>query len=243
MPLLSSFLLIQSAAMGLIGLAILLVTSPATVLTSTTLSILGSSMHIRPATFIPDPFSRPSTFLQGQTSNPLTSLARSTKTTSTTSERELISLLGLVIGASALSTVILAFPLRFSKKSLTSRSTDDGKILRKSSAEVGEGIASLNLTQNVWQIFAGLHVVFAAAGVAWMYVFRGSKAIPHTSALAYSLDSASLIANNVTFTFCFCDMLFWGYLYTTIKEERREVLQVREKRRLEDEEDAANTTT
>lgn len=185
----------------------------------------------------------PAAGLQGQSTNPLTSLTRSLKTTLTTSERELLSLLGLVIGAAAFSTIILAFPLRFSKEGLTSRVSNEGKTIRKSSPEVGEAIASLNSIQNTWQIFAGLHVVLAAAAVAWMYVFRGSKAAVQGSRLVDEMDAASLLANNVTFTLCFCDMLFWGYLYTTIKEERRIVLGVGEKRRLEDDEDEANRPT
>lgn len=229
MPLLSSFLLIESAAITLIAISVLLVTSPNTVLSSTTLSLLGSSMHIRPATFIPEPPPPKS----------LATLARTTKTSLTTSEHEILALTGLVIFLTSISTMILAAPLHFSTSSLTSRvstSSDGGaKTVRKSSAEVGESIARITLVQSVWQGLAGIHVVVAAAFVAWSYVFRSEKYGRRDMGF-------SVLANNVTFTVGMVDMLFWGYLYTTIKEERREVLKVGERRRTEDEEDEANRT-
>lgn len=49
-----------------------------------------------------------------------------------------------------------------------------------------------------------------------------------------------LLANNIVFTFGLSNMLFWGYIYTVVKEERREVLLIRERRMEEDEEDAVN---
>lgn len=107
--------------------------------------------------------------------------------------------------------------------------------MRKSSAEVGESIARITLVQSVWQGLAGIHVVVAAAFVAWSYVFRSEKYGRRDMGF-------SVLANNVTFTVGMVDMLFWGYLYTTIKEERREVLKVGERRRTEDEEDEANRT-
>ncbi|KAK5090329.1 hypothetical protein LTR05_000501 [Lithohypha guttulata] len=240
MPLLSSFLLIESAAAALLAISALLITSPTRVLSSTTLSLLGSSMHIRTATFIPDPVLPRSDGSISHSSNPLTSLTPPLRTTLTISEREIISLLGLVIAATAFSTIILAFPLRFSRAGLTARTTDDAKVVRKSSTEVGESIAKLNLTQTTWQVFAGMHVIFASLLVAWMYVFRSQRGIDRVPLLTQDVDAASLLVNNITFTIGMVDMLFWGYLYTTIKEERRVVLSVMERRRSEDEEDDAN---
>ena len=149
--------------------------------------------------------------------------------------------MGLVLCIAAFSTIILAAPLQYSVSSLTSRISEDGKLLRKSSAEVGESIAKLNLMQSTWQVFAGLHGVVAAGFVAWIYLFRSQK-YGRSGMGVVGAASTSVLANNVTFSIGMIDMLFWGYLYTTIKEERRTVLQVMEKRRTEDEEDEANKT-
>lgn len=53
-------------------------------------------------------------------------------------------------------------------------------------------------------------------------------------------EGLDLLANNIVFTFGLSNMLFWGYIYTVVKEERREVLLIRERRMEEDEEDAVN---
>lgn len=111
--------------------------------------------------------------------------------------------------------------------------------MRKSSAEVGESIARLTLIQSIWQGLAGVHVVVAAAFVAWCYIFRSQV---YRAGRRESTAELGVLANNVTFAIGMVDMLFWGYLYTTIKEERREVLRIGERRRTEDEEDEANRT-
>lgn len=85
-----------------------------------------------------------------------------------------------------------------------------------------------------------MHVIFASLLVAWMYVFRSQRGIDRVPLLTQDVDAASLLVNNITFTIGMVDMLFWGYLYTTIKEERRVVLSIMERRRSEDEEDDAN---
>lgn len=95
--------------------------------------------------------------------------------------------------------------------------------------------------QSVWQGLAGVHVVVAASFVAWSYVFRSEKYGRHVGGAVGRINGGfSVLANSVTFTIGMADMLFWGYLYTTIKEERREVLRIGERRRTEDEEDEAN---
>lgn len=82
-------------------------------------------------------------------------------------------------------------------------------------------------------------MVVAAAFVAWSYIFRSEK---YGQYAKQGEKGFSVLANNITFTIGMVDMLFWGYLYTTIKEERREVLRIGERRRIEDEEDEANRT-
>jgi len=129
--------------------------------------------------------------------------------------------------------MVLATPLSFSVASLTSRTTDDGKTLRKSSAEVGETVSKLLSTQDTWQLLSGVHVLVCASLVAWIYLHRGNVEIGPSAVFG-------LLVSDVVFSIGISDMLFWGYLYTVVKEERRQVMVVREMRRAEDEEDETN---
>lgn len=87
--------------------------------------------------------------------------------------------------------------------------------------------------QTLWQTLAGLHVVMASALVLAIYLLKSAK-YGSTARVGEGWD---LLANDVVFTVGMSDMLFWGYLYTVVKEERREVMAVVERRMVEDEED------
>lgn len=51
----------------------------------------------------------------------------------------------------------------------------------------------------------------------------------------YSISD--LLANRVTFTVGLTNMLFWGYLWTTLKDEGREIGKLLARRRAMEEED------
>jgi len=148
-------------------------------------------------------------------------------------ERELLALMGLILGLSAITMMVLCTSLSFSNASLTTRTTEDGKTLRKSSAEVGETMSRLLLSQDLWQLLAGIHVLVCSVLVAWIYLYGAKIEIGPSTGFG-------LLSSDVVFTVSISDMLFWGYTYTAIKEEKRQVMEVREKRRLEDEEDETN---
>lgn len=236
MPLLSSALLIQSLGIALFTLSTILILSPTTALSSNTVSILGASMHIRPASYIPDTFLPSDHLPEGHSSNPFFVPLVRPKKTLTTSERELLALFGLVLAFISISLTVLASPLRFSKSTLTARTTSDGKVVRKSSAEVGEDIRLVTYTQTLWQILSAVNVIGSSILVAWIYLVKSER----HGQLQNTGEGLDLLANNIVFTFGLSDMLFWGYIYTVVKEERREVLLIRERRMEEDEEDAVN---
>ncbi|KAK5942098.1 hypothetical protein PMZ80_006051 [Knufia obscura] len=213
-------------------MSVILIKSPTRILTSPTLSLLGASLHTRPASYIPVP-SLTSGGAADQSSNPLASLTRSVKTELSIPERELLALVGLILGLSAMTMMILCTSLSFSKASLTTRTTDDGKTLRKSSPEVGEAISRLLVAQDLWQLLAGIHVLVCSPLVAWIYLQGGQVELGPSTGLG-------LLTSDVVFTIAISDMLFWGYMYTVIKEEKRQVMEVREIRRVEDEEDETN---
>lgn len=202
------------------------------ILSSPTLALLGASLRVRPASYIPLP-PLPSGAPADRSSNPLTSLTRSGKTTLSLPERELLALVGLILGLSAVTTMVLCTLLSFSKTSLTTRTTEDGKTLRKSSAEVGESMSRLLVAQDLWQVLAGVQVLICSVIVAWIYLRGGSVELGPSTGFG-------LLSSDVVFTATISNMMFWGYLYTVIKEEKRQVMEVREQRRVEDEEDETN---
>lgn len=236
MPLLSSHLLIQSYGILIITLGITLIRLPTLILNSPTLTILGDSMHIRPATYVPLPSLLGK--LSNQSMHPLASLTKTGKTSLTTAERELLALLGAVFATSAITMMVLASSLSFSKAYLTSTTTLDGKVRRKSSAEVAEAISKLVSSQDIFMLLSGIHVFIMSSLVAWIYVTKADVA---EEARSDHPGSWAILANQTSFILALMDMLFWGYLYTVIKEERRQVLLVGQERRNADAEDEANS--
>lgn len=77
--------------------------------------------------------------------------------------------------------------------------------------------------------------------MGYIYVFeaRGKFSLTATAAPSSSSSTTGtsvgvetggsgvigMLANRVTFTFALTDMLFWGYLWSALREEAREVLQ------------------
>jgi len=76
-------------------------------------------------------------------------------------------------------------------------------------------------------------VLICSGVVAWIYLRGGLVELGPSTGFG-------LLSSDVVFTVTISNMMFWGYLYTVIKEEKRQVMEVREKRRLEDEEDETN---
>lgn len=234
MPLLPSHTLIVGASLLLVTTSGLLIFSPTTLLSSNTVALLGSSMHIRTAAYIPDPF-LPSSGkpLPGQSINPLKILAGQAKSHLTLGERELLALLGLMLGFAALTQLVLATPLRYSRSNLTVTQSSDGKATRKSSQALGEEAFAILSAQTLWQTLAGLHVVLSSAVVLGIYLLKSER----YGSTARTGEGWDLLANDVVFAAAMSDMLFWGYVYTVVKEERKEVLEVLGRRREDDEVD------
>ena len=94
-------------------------------------------------------------------------------------------------------------------------------------------MSRLLTTQDLWQVLSGIQVLIWSIIVAWIYTLGGRVELGPSVGLG-------LLANDVVFTVSISSMMFWGYLYTVIKDEKRQVLEVRERRREEDEEDETN---
>jgi len=247
MPLLPSHTLIVTTSLALLTLSTLLIISPTTILSSNTIAILGSSMHIRQASFIPAPGSYTNTGAFAASNrippppkiNPLTSLTHPPKTTLTTPERELLALLGFILALASLTQLILATPLRYSKSSLTTtttttQNTTTSKPIRKPTSALAEQIHTLLTTQTLFQTLCTIHVLLTAVLVAAIYLLKSDR---YGGSNDRTNEGWDYLANDVVFAAALSDMLFWGYLYTVVAEERREVLGVLERRRVMDEED------
>lgn len=236
MPLLSANLLLQSYGCLIIALGITFIRSPTSVLNSASLNIFGDSMRIRPATFIPLPGVNRE--IHEQTINPLSSLTRNGKYRLSTSERELLALIGGILMVAAISMMMLASSLSYSKSSILTGITTKGKTVRRASADVAETISSLVSHQNIFLLLSGVHVFAMGFVVLASYLTKESigRAITGPDPSAWTL-----LSNQTTFIFALGDMLFWGYLYTAIKEERRQVLIIGQERREADDEDRVNS--
>lgn len=102
-------------------------------------------------------------------------------------------------------------------------------------------IMVITAAQGIWQVLCAFNVVVSSGLVAWIYLLKTERRETVLgSGSKFTGEGLDVLANSVVFTFGLSNMLFWGYIFTVIKEERREVLLVLQKRQEEDEEDAVN---
>ena len=89
---------------------------------------------------------------------------------------------------------------------------------------MGEKVYRLRYAQNQWMGLAAVRVLLMGLLVMWMYLFQGERrgGYMRTSAKMGS-SGFTLLANRAVFTAAMVDMLFWGYLWTNIREEGREL--------------------
>ncbi|EXJ65482.1 hypothetical protein A1O7_01823 [Cladophialophora yegresii CBS 114405] len=241
MPLLSSTLLLRTHSLTCLTFAYYLVTSPSQLLSSTPIWLLGESMSLRPASYAPEP--QPGLHDAGpgssriSTSHRLSSLITGHGTANMHAERELCALLAVVLVGYAVMIFLFAGDLTLPSLSLSS-SASSGKVSSPSSGPAttssprryGEEVHTLLTAQSRWLSLAGLHVLASSGLVAWIYLFH-SQAGTNRSVPSSSLSGFPLLANRVTFTAALMDMLFWGYLWTVLKDEGREVAKALARRR------------
>ena len=219
MPLLSSPLLLRTHALTLLTTSYLLLSSPITLLNASPTWILGEAMHIRPASFQPS--------LNPLTKHPLPIDERS---------REVFALLALVIVVVGVGEFVCAGGLT-APGSLTANESGLGGG-SGSKRRLGEEVHTLLSSQSTHLTLAFMHVVTSGALVAWIYLFHSTRNIlSSTSTLAASNGLGALLGNQVVFSACLMDMLFWGYIWTVIKDERREALQAVQRLKMDEDDD------
>lgn len=120
---------------------------------------------------------------------------------------------------------MLALGLRYNKPELAGK--------RVERAALGEAVRSLTDAQNTWMTVSAVWVVLTTVLTGWIYVFRNERREESSD----RSEGWGLLANHVGFAVALVDMLFWGYVYTVVKEERREVGEVLAVRMAEEQED------
>jgi hypothetical protein len=113
--------------------------------------------------------------------------------------------------------------------------SNGGAGMSMSPRRYAEQVHTLLTAQARWLTLAGLHVLGSSILVAWIYLFHSvpdSHSHSHSQSLpSSSLSGVALLANRVTFTAALVDMLFWGYLWTVLKDEGRDVAKALARRR------------
>ncbi|KAJ9606174.1 hypothetical protein H2200_009135 [Cladophialophora chaetospira] len=237
MALLSSSLLLRTHALTLLTFAYYLLTNPSQLLSSTPIWLLGEAMSIRPAAYAPEQLQDTLGGNAGQrisTSNRLSSLITGQGAANVGAESELCALLALALVIYAGMVFLFAGDLSLLPASIPS----DGKTAEaRSSARYAEELHTLLTAQSRWLTLAGLHVMGSSTVVMWIYLFH-SHSSTGQSVLSSNLSGFGLLSNRVTFTAALADMLFWGYLWTVVKDEGREVGKALASRRQVEEDDA-----
>jgi hypothetical protein len=216
MAILTSALLIRSHALTLLTLSYYLITSPSTILSSSALTLLGQSMRLPPAAFQP--------YRNTLTQN---------YSVVTPATHELCGLLGLVLGVMALGELLWAGGLGVGETLRYEEGSQSGFGVKRVSRErKGEDLAVLSAAQGSWMGQAVLRVALEGLLCIWSYLVWGDRDLLGLSDGKSRNRGATgdgslkmVLGNQVVFTLALLDMLFWGWVWTVIREERREVLR------------------
>lgn len=108
---------------------------------------------------------------------------------------------------------------------------------RKGSEAAGAGalaeqVAVRRASQGAWMSLAATRV-FVMGGLAmWIYLLKSDRRDTIITHTVSGVKGTGLLANSVVFTAAMSEMLFWGYVWTVLKDERsglaKTVMQGRE---------------
>jgi Increased loss of mitochondrial DNA protein 1 len=194
MPLLPSHTLILTHTLTLISTSLILLRQPALLTSSAPVWLIGEAMHIRET----PSFSLPS--------EPLASLAL------------LLAMTALVEGVFAGG--LAAAPTSFSSSGRRDGGSSDTGVTSAGIQAFAEKAAILHNVQGRWMTISTVKsLVF---GLLVMYSYLTS---PREQGMGYIVRVEQgnglfgMLNNRVVFVGAFAEMLFWGYLWTVLKEE------------------------
>ncbi|KIV94273.1 hypothetical protein PV10_02055 [Exophiala mesophila] len=258
MAIFSSALLLRTHSLTLLTISFYLIFSPSQVFNSTPVWLLGEAVRVRSAAFASEdglsdsplappimPGARQRNAGPGAFEPPrLAGAAATSPLTSPVDQgtRELCALLALLMTVYAVMQFIFAGDLTLLPSNPSTSTNHSSKTLKPTSTSLsspsssstssryGEELHTLYSAQSRWLTLSGLRVFGSSILVAWIYVFysHGKETL--------GFSGLGLLANRVTFTLALSDMLFWGYLWTVLKDEARHVaIGVARKREAEEE--------
>jgi len=146
---------------------------------------------------------------------------REPKTGWTSPPSEPLAALALLLALSAITQAFFAGGLSPISASSSRTRTGSGVDL----VQLGEKMFALHLYQTQWMGLAGVRVLLMGLLVGWIYVFQSDRS-PGFLQSSVSGSGSGLLANRVVFTAALTDMLFWGYVWTVIREEGREAMSL-----------------
>jgi hypothetical protein len=153
----------------------------------------------------------------------------------TTTPSEPIAAVGLVLALAALTQGFFASGL------VGVEIEGKGNVKGKAEAgELGEKVYRLRYAQNQWMGLAGVRVLVMGLLVMWTYVFQGQRS-GASSYAKMGMSGLPLLANRAVFSAAMMDMLFWGYLWTNVREEGRELAMAVSQLRDQNEDELLNS--
>ena len=124
-----------------------------------------------------------------------------------------LALCAIVLTGAAAHQLIFSLPL-----------SPLGETGEKNEGVFAAKVAALNDTITNWMIASGIRTLGNGAAIIAIYLSTLSRR-SQAEELDLELPQGMLgfLCNRVVFTACMTDMLFWGWLYTTLKDEGRDL--------------------
>lgn len=199
MPLLPSHTLVITHSFLLFGTSVILLINPSLLASSTPVWLMGEAMHIRES----PSFSLPS--------EPLAGLAL------------VLAVLGLVEGVFAGGLATGNTTLRSARRQDGLGGEDDGG--NGSVQAFAEKAAIFHDMQGRWMIISTLKTLVFGLLVMYSYLTSGEQEMGYIVPVERNtgLLGLGMLNNRAIFVALFSEMLFWGYIWTVLKEELREL--------------------
>ena len=95
----------------------------------------------------------------------------------------------------------------------TTRKEEAGK------GTIAEQAAVLRSSQSTWMALSGTRVLLSGVLAMWIYLLHSERGVLISTDNVSGIKGVGLLANSIVFTAALCEMFFWGYVWTVLKEE------------------------
>lgn len=122
------------------------------------------------------------------------------------------------LASAALTLVLAALSQLFFVGGLASIDANNNNN-KENAGALAEQAAVLRASQASWMSLAATRV-FVTGGLAmWIYLLKSERGMIIDTDTIGGVKGMGLLANSVVFTAALAEMLFWGYVWTVLKEE------------------------